>query len=172
LAGKLRNAGVVGCWLSHKRLMTHLASLDVPEYYGHLIVEDDVDIPTDFLLPSDEWHDVYRRVPTDWDMVYFGLTNPIGAPIGERLVRAKSAAPGSEGNWGTHAYMVRHGSIKTKILPWLEHMVDAIDEQYNVKFDDWNVYVVHPAIIKLNDDLSAQSSLLQTNAGSDKPMSY
>ena len=37
LAGVLRNAGVVGCWLSHKRLLTHLASLDVPEYYGHLV---------------------------------------------------------------------------------------------------------------------------------------
>ena len=174
LAGVLRNAGVVGCWLSHKRLLTHLATLDVPEYYGHLILEDDVDIPADFLKPSDEWHKVYTRVPTDWDMVYFGLTQPLGSPIGERILKASSAKPGHEGNWGTQAYMVRHGSIKTKILPALEYMTDAIDEQYNDHFNEWNVYVVEPAIIKLDTEMSADSSLLKVNAGvgDDIKMSY
>jgi GR25 family glycosyltransferase involved in LPS biosynthesis len=174
LAGKLRNAGVVGCWLSHKRLLIHLASLDVPEYYGHLVLEDDVHIPSDFLLRSDEWHKVYTRVPTDWDMVYFGLTNPIGVPIGERLIKAKKAYPGMEGNWGTHAYLVRHGSLKTKILPWLDHMVDAIDEQYNLKFNDWNIYVIEPSIIKLDEELSKNSSLLKMNvdAKDDQKLSY
>lgn len=174
LAGKMRNAGVVGCWLSHKRLLTHLASLDVPEYYGHLILEDDVDIPADFLKPSDAWHQVYKRIPTDWDMVYFGLTQPLGKAIGDRILKARSAKPGDTGNWGTQAYIVRHGSLKTKILPWLRHMTDAIDEQYNAKFDDWSVYVVEPAIITLDEIMSKNSSLLKVNvgAGDDVKMSY
>jgi len=164
-AGVLRNTGVVGCWLSHKRLLQHLAALDVPDYYGHLIVEDDIEIQEDFLKPGDDWHKVYSRIPLDWDMVYLGLTQPIGVPIGERLLRARKANAGEQGNWGTHAYLVRHGSLKTKILPCLEYMTDAIDEQYNVKFDDWNVYVVEPAILKLNETMSANSSLLKMNAG-------
>ena len=162
-AGEMRNRGVVGCWLSHKRLLEHLATLDVPEYYGHLIVEDDVEFPSDFLKPGDEWHAVYKTIPTDWDIVYFGLTEPLGKPIAPRVLRARTAH--GDGNWGTHAYMVRHSSIKTKILPWLSHMVDAIDEQYNLKLGDWNVYVVQPAIITLNEEMSKNSSLLKVNVG-------
>jgi hypothetical protein len=137
-------------------------------------LEDDVDIPVDFLKPSDEWHQVYKRVPTDWDMVYFGLTQPIGEAIGDRLYKARSANPAEEGNWGTQAYLVRHGCLKTKILPWLAHMTDAIDEQYNRKFDEWSVYVVEPAIIKLDEALSQNSSLLRVNASEneDVKMSY
>jgi len=165
-AGEMRNRGVVGCWLSHKRLLEHLATLDVPEYYGHLIVEDDVEFPTDFLKPGDEWHAVYKTIPTNWDMVYFGLTEPQGKPIAKRVLRARTAH--GDGNWGTHAYMVRHSSIKTKILPWLSFMTDAIDEQYNSKLGDWNVYVVQPAIITLNEEMSANSSLLKVNVGAEE----
>lgn len=172
--GVMRNRGVIGCWLSHKRLLTHLASLDLPDHHGHLIVEDDVEFPADFLQPSDEWHQVYKRVPLDWDMVYFGLTQPRGTPAGDRILRAVSATPATEGNWGTHAYLIRHGSIRSKVLPALEYMTDAIDEQYNRKFGDWNVYVIEPAIIKLNDTLSQNSSLLKLNVGAaaDAKISY
>jgi GR25 family glycosyltransferase involved in LPS biosynthesis len=46
---RLRNLGTVGCWLSHKRLLKYLASLDVDEHAGHLVVEDDVAMPHNFL---------------------------------------------------------------------------------------------------------------------------
>lgn len=164
--GALRNAGVVGCWLSHKRLLTHLASLDVPDSHGHLIVEDDVQFPAGFLKPGDAWHGIYHRIPTNWDMVYLGLTQPVGKPIGDGILRARTAHRG-EGNWGTHAYLVRHGALRAKILPWLAHMVDAIDEQYNLKFDEWNVYVVEPALIGLNDVHSKNSSVLKMNVNAD-----
>ncbi len=161
---ELRNLGTVGCWISHKRLLQHLASLPFSEHAGHLIVEDDVAFPTDFLEVTDEWHKVYKHVPTDWDLVYFGITNPYGSMIAPG-VRKLETKVGGGANWGTHAYLVRQGSLQTKLLPWLEHMVDAIDEQYNLKFSEWNVYAVEPNIIPLKPEMSQTSSLMHLNAG-------
>lgn len=158
----LRNVGTVGCWLSHKQLLTHLANLNVSEHAGHLILEDDVAVPADFLDLTDTWHTVYHRIPTDWDMVYLGITNPHGTLIAPGI-RKLETKQGGGANWGTHAYLVRNGSIRTKILPWLTHMVDAIDEQYNLKFSEWNVYAVEPSIIPLKPELSQVSSLQQIN---------
>jgi GR25 family glycosyltransferase involved in LPS biosynthesis len=164
---ELRNLGTVGCWMSHKRLLQHLASLPVTGHAGHLIVEDDVAFPPDFLEVSDVWHQVYKHVPTDWDMVYLGITNPYGPMIAPG-VRKLETKVGGGANWGTHAYVVRQGSLKTKLLPWLEHMVDAIDEQYNLKFSEWNVYAVEPNIIPLNPVFSETSSLMRLNAGIER----
>ncbi len=166
LAGVLRNAGVVGCYLSHKRLLQHLATLDVPEYYGHLILEDDVKLPADFLKPGDTWHGLYTKIPTDWDIVYFDITQPVGKPVGPGILRLRTSH-GGEGNWGTHAYMVRHSSIQSKILPFLELMNDAIDEQYNLKFDTWNVYALSPGLIVPHETHSKNSSLLKMNVGAE-----
>lgn len=155
----MRNLGVAGCYLSHKKLLKYLSELDVPDYYGHLILEDDVNIPRNFLEPGDEWHKYYWRVPVDWDMVYFDMTKPEGVMIDDGIMKLRYKRGDDGGNWGTHAYMVKHSSIKSKILPWLAHMNDAIDEQYKQKFDEWNVYCVVPGIIQLNPELSADSSI-------------
>ena len=167
----LRNLGTVGCWLSHKRLLAELVKKPVADHAGHLIVEDDVAFPSDFLEVTDAWHKVYRSIPTDWDMVYFGITEPHGRLIAPGVRRLETKVGGG-GNWGTHAYLVRHGAIRTKVLPFLEHMVDAIDEQYNLKFSEWNVYAVEPNIIPLNPTMSTQSSIKEINAGGDKTAAY
>lgn len=164
---RLRNQGTVGCWLSHKRLLHHLASLPVAEYAGHLIVEDDVAIPPNFLDLNDVWHTVYTSIPTDWDIVYLGITNPYGTEIAPGVQRLHTKKGGGA-NWGTHAYLVRHGSIHSKLLPWLSYMVDSIDEQYQLKFDEWNVYAITPSIISLKEEFSKQSSLKEINAGCKK----
>jgi hypothetical protein len=65
----------------------------------------------------------------------------------------------SGGNWGTHAYIVRHGALKTKIIPWMKYMIDTIDEHYKLKFNEWNVYAAVPGIIKLNETQAANSSI-------------
>jgi hypothetical protein len=64
----------------------------------------------------------------------------------------------NSGNWGTHAYLVKHSSLP-KILAWLAFMIDAIDGQLNMKFDSWNVYCTIPFIIDLDPVLSADSSI-------------
>jgi len=167
----LRNLGTAGCWLSHKRLLKQLAEQPVADHAGHLIVEDDVAFPSDFLDVTDAWHKVYQSIPTDWDMVYFGITAPNGPMIAPGVRRLETKVGGG-GNWGTHAYLVRHGAIRTKLLPWLEHMVDAVDEQYNMKFSEWNVYAVEPSIIPPKPSMSALSSLKEINSGGDKAAKY
>ena len=155
----LRNQGVVGCYLSHRNLMTYLSTLDVPDEYGHLILEDDAQVPPNFLHPDDEWHKVYQTVPTDWDIVYMDMTKPVGSFVAPQVMKLKFKVGEAGGNWGMHAYIVRHGALKTKILPWLEHMIDAIDEQIKLKFNEWNCYAVVPGIIPLNPAQSANSSI-------------
>ncbi len=165
---RLRNLGTVGCWLSHKRLLTHLASLPVEEYAGHLIVEDDVAFPPDFLELQDTWHKIFWRIPTDWDIVYLGITNPQGESVTpEGDILKLHTLPEGGGNWGTHAYLVRHGSIAAKLLPALRWMTDAIDEQYNQYFSEWNVYATVPSIIPVKAEMSEKSSLKAINAGSE-----
>ena len=156
---ELRNQGVVGCYLSHRSLLRHLAMLSVPDHYGHLILEDDVELPANFLHPSDEWHKFYYKVPTDWDIVYLDITKPVGHYVDKNIMKLEYKIGDDSGNWGTHAYIVKHSSIREKILPWLEYMVDALDEQYKMKFDEWNVYAVVPGIIPLNEEQSADSSI-------------
>ena len=155
-----RNLGAVGCFLSHKALIENLATMDVPDYYGHLILEDDITIPKNLLTSDGVWASARQRVPLDWDVVYLDIVEPQGKLISAGIMKLKYK---SNGNWGTHAYLVRHGSIKKKILPWLAHMIDAIDEQYNRKFSTWNVYAVVPGIIKLDPALSCpeKSSIQQ-----------
>jgi GR25 family glycosyltransferase involved in LPS biosynthesis len=158
--GELVNKGVVGCWLSHKRLLTHLAGLSgVGAGVGHLILEDDVQLPDNFLSGSDRWSEVARRVPYDWDIVYLGMSDGAkGTPVADGVVKL---APGPQ-QWGTYAYLVKHGSIRTKLLPALRFMTDAIDEQYNSLFNDINAYCIRPAIIVPHAEVGAVSSILHS----------
>lgn len=157
--GELVNKGVVGCWLSHKRLLTHLAGLNLGTSVGHLILEDDVQLPDNFLSGSDRWSEVARRIPYDWDIVYLGMSEGAkGMPVADGVVKL---APGPQ-QWGTYAYLVKHGSIKTKILPALRFMTDAIDEQYNSLFGDLNVYCIRPALIVPHAQVGAVSSILHS----------
>jgi len=152
------NKGVVGCWLSHKRLLEHLSSLDVQNDYGHLILEDDVHIPDDFLSDNDLWSRTSKNIPGDWDMVYLGLSGNVeGTPIADNIIKL---LPNKKEQYGTHAYLIKHGSIKTKFLPALRFMTDAIDEQYNTLYGDFNAYCVRPGIINPHDEISSKSTIL------------
>jgi GR25 family glycosyltransferase involved in LPS biosynthesis len=158
--GDVINKGVVGCWLSHKRLLTHLAGLTgVGAGFGHLILEDDVQLPDNFLSGSDRWSIVARGVPHDWDIVYLGMSDEAkGTPVADGVVKL---SPGPK-QWGTYAYLVKHGSIKTKLLPALRFMTDAIDEQYNTLFNDINAYCIRPAVIVPHAEVGAVSSIAHT----------
>jgi len=155
------NKGVVGCWLSHKRLLQQLANQDHQHDYGHLILEDDVHIPEDFLSGDDNWSKIAKNIPADWDMVYLGLyPEASGIPIADNIVKLQ---PLGYGQWGTHAYLVKHGSIKTKLLPALRFMTAAIDDQYSSLFGDLNAYCIRPSILPLNETMSTKSTILAMN---------
>jgi GR25 family glycosyltransferase involved in LPS biosynthesis len=158
---KIINKGAVGCWLSHKRLLQQLANIDRQSDYGHLILEDDVQIPEDFLSGHDTWAKISKNIPVDWDMVYLGLyPTATGTPIADNIVKLQ---PLGDAQWGTHAYLVKHGSIKTKILPALRFMTAAIDDQYSSLFGDLNAYCIRPSILTLNEEVSSKSTILAIN---------
>lgn len=151
------NKGVVGCWLSHKRLLKQLAQRDHQNDYGHLILEDDVAIPDNFLSGNDAWSRIAKNIPGDWDIVYLGMGgNPQGTPIADNIIKLST----NKDQWGTYAYLVKHGSIKTKLLPALRFMTDAIDEQYNTIFGDINAYCIRPSIINPDEVTGKKSSIL------------
>jgi len=150
----LRNLGSAGCFLSHRTLLEHLQTLNVPDDYGHLILEDDVNIPQNFL---DTWSNIQSSVPMDWDILYLDIAGPRGRNINAKVQKLKYTKGIEGGNWGTHAYVVRHGFIKT-MLPWLEYMIDCIDQQYKRQFNTWNVYALVPGIITLHAELSADEN--------------
>jgi len=154
----MRNLGAVGCFLSHRDLLSHLSFMNVPDWYGHLILEDDIKIPNKFLKKSDTWWKLREDVPADWDILYLGIHEPVGNLVNAN-VRKLNHATQDEGNWGTHAYLVRHGALKTKILPWLAWMIDSIDLQLNIKFGEWNVYCFREQLLELDKKIAAVSTI-------------
>ena len=157
---KLVNLGVVGCYLSHRALLEQLAAKNESE--GHLILEDDVSLPADFLQPGGRWSVLSKNVPQDWDMIFLRMWKPDGEIVAPGIMKLRSD-PSKRSNLGTFAYIVRHGSIKTKILPSLKYMVDAYDEHINLQFNNWNVYLLNPGIIDINDELQNESAINEIN---------
>lgn len=158
---RLVNLGTIGCFISTRRLLTHLSEQSFSNSAGHLILDDDVEFPRNFL---EIWEEKRQLIPADWDIVYLGIWNITGEDVAPGIKKLRSARPGERApNVGTFAYVVRHGAIKNKILPWLRYMFDAIDEQYVHKFDEWNVYGIEPKIVIVNDELNSKSSIDEIN---------
>lgn len=152
------NTGAVGCWVSHKRLLTYLADQPAHDNAGHLICEDDVEFSKDFLSGKDEWSKIAKNIPSDWDIVFLGIKKPIvGTDVAHGIKRKHTTY--NKGNWGTHAYLVRHGSLKTKILPSIKHMTNEIDVHYDMMSDHWNVYLCDPPTLRYNGVLALKSSV-------------
>lgn len=148
-----RNLGAIGCFISHKTLLQKLAKMPVPDNHGHLILEDDVQIPRNLIQ---DWENLSTAVPSDWDIVYFGMNNPKGYHIHPKIMRLQDTGK-DNGNWGTHAYLVRHGSIRA-LLKKLEYMFDSIDVQYSRFFNEMSVYIV-PKLVPLNMEQAKNSTI-------------
>ena len=156
------NVGAVGCWISHKRLLTYLSEQPADDNVGHLICEDDAEFSTDFLTGNDAWSKVSKNIPGDWDMVFLGIKKPIiGTTVAPGVKKMKTTY--NKGNWGAHAYLVRHGALKTKILPSIKRMTDEINVHYDMMADHWNIYICDPPTVRYNDKLAAKSSINNVN---------
>lgn len=145
----LQRGGEIGCWLSHKRLLTYLSKQDYPENYGHLICEDDVIIDRDFIR---KWNTLKTNIPSDWEMIYIGVGGPHGEKIADGILRWKNDK--GAGNWGTYAYLVRHKSIK-KILKSLTLMAAPIDVQYYKMLGGTNIYILDPPLINPTEEFGS-----------------
>jgi hypothetical protein len=140
-----KKPGVIGVWLSQKRLLRHLASLPVSPQYGHLILEDDVIVPTDFMS---QWNAIRQRIPRDWDMIYLGTGGTHGDRIDPQILRWKNDKYAA--NWGAYAYIVRHGALPF-MLEQLKYMDSPIDVQYYRRFTPLHIYIVDPPLITTGD---------------------
>lgn len=153
-----RNLGQAGCFLSHRTLLEHLASMNVSSNFGHLVLEDDSAIPSTLLDHT------FEEIPSDWDIVYLSITAPKGTRISPKVMKLHHSLKGASsdrdlGNYGTHAYLIRHGAIQSKVLPWMRYMIDSIDGQFEMKFDEWKVYAYVPGLLSLDPVLRADSSI-------------
>jgi len=134
--------GEIGCFLSHRNLLRSLADRNDSDY--HLIFEDDAIIPADL---SSKLTDVFQEVPSNWDMIFLGVSHP-------KLVHhhgmIHTAEEGAEGNFGTFAYIVRHTSLP-KINKHIAVMRKPIDNLFVEKMsgaDAWNIYILSPMVVR------------------------
>ena len=143
----LSRPGVLGAWLSHKRLLQHLATLPVSSSHGHLIMEDDVHLVPDF-VPT--WERLRHEVPGNWDIVYLGCGKQSGVHVAPHVLRAKGEERSA--NTGAFGYLVRHGFIP-HMLKQLEYMNAPIDVQYYRMLTDRNVYIMDPHLIYADEHM-------------------
>jgi len=142
-AGNVR--GVIGCFLSQRKLLTKISNEYPKNGEGTLILEDDVVFPRNFLKKLEN---IEKEIPTNWDVLFLGKTKTFGRRISKNIIKI-----GKRGhNWGNWAYVVKNKTLKKKLLPHLKMMTDGIDIQFNKVSDKVNMYVVEPNIINLNKE--------------------
>jgi GR25 family glycosyltransferase involved in LPS biosynthesis len=150
--GATFNLGVIGAYLSHRNLLEHIVK-NPGSKPGTLIFEDDVDIPADFYqkLAAAE-----PEIPTDWDFIFIDKFKEKGKMISKSIMKLEKDMTGML-NWGIWAFIVRNDSIKSKILPLMEHMIDVPDIQLAKHADKLNMYLLRPSIVSLDGETAVQS---------------
>jgi GR25 family glycosyltransferase involved in LPS biosynthesis len=141
--GAVFNLGVIGAYLGHRTLLQHVADTAVNKP-GTLIFEDDVEIPVDFY---DKLAAVEKEIPADWDFIFLDKLYTEGPMISEHVKKLNKDMTGFK-NWGIWAYIVKNSSLKEKILPKLEHMMDVPDIQLAKFADVLNMYLIVPSIVQ------------------------
>jgi GR25 family glycosyltransferase involved in LPS biosynthesis len=152
--GAVFNLGVIGAFLAHRALFRNLAET-APTKPGTLIFEDDVEIPADLY---DKLAAVQNEVPADWDFIFLDKLYTVGKPISKHIMKLDKDMTGMK-NWGIWAYIVKNASLKDKILPKMEHMLDVPDIQLAKFADVLNMYLIQPQIVK-QDARNAPNSVV------------
>ena len=152
--GAVFNLGVIGAFLAHRALFREIANTAANKP-GTLIFEDDVEISPDFY---EKLAAVQKEVPDDWDFIFLDKLYTVGKPISEHIVKLDKDMTGKK-NWGIWAYIVKNSSLKDRILPKLEHMLDVPDIQLAKFADVLNMYLIKPALVK-QDARNAPNSVV------------
>lgn len=128
---KKRRAGEIGCYLSHRRVLEHLATQPAKPWEFHLILEDDVILSSNFLATFQ-----VVEIPADCDILFLGINNPKLGAEKDGIARVHRIA-------SLHAYAVRHSSIPT-ILETLRYMFDPVDEMIAWDAERLGLYAALP----------------------------
>ena len=151
---RIFNLGVIGAFLAHRALFKNLAETAANKT-GTLIFEDDVDIPADFY---EKLAAVESQVPADWDFIFLDKMYVDATPVSNNIVKLKKDVTATK-NWGIWAYIVKNASLKDRILPKLEVMIDVPDIQLARFADVLNMYLLQPTIVK-QDARNAPNSVV------------
>jgi GR25 family glycosyltransferase involved in LPS biosynthesis len=155
---KMRYKGAIGCFLAHRGAMRHIA--EHPDAaQGTLILEDDVEFVPEF---RQKLQTLTQEVPSDWDIIYLDKVNPKAVDVSPNVQKFEKQMT-SHNNWGNWAYIVRHKSLKNRILPLLEHMIDPVDIQLHKFADKINIYLARPILVGLNQKTTYNSNINRIN---------
>jgi len=156
----MRYKGAIGCYLAHRGVMRHIAEHPNADSHGTLILEDDVKFEPEFATKLET---LKKEVPSDWDIIYLDKVNPKAKEVSPNVHKFEKQMT-SHNNWGNWAYIVRHKSLKDRILPLLEHMIDPVDIQLH-KFagDKLNIYLAKPSLVTLNEKTTYNSNINKLN---------
>ena len=156
---KMRYKGAIGCYLAHRGLMRKIAENPDADAQGTLILEDDIQFAPDFAAKLET---LTKEIPSDWDIIYLDKVNPKAKEISAAVQKFEKQMT-SHNNWGNWAYIVRHKSLKDKILPFLEHMIDPVDIQLHKFADKLNIYLAKPSLVTLNEKTTYNSNINKLN---------
>ena len=148
------NLGVIGAFLAHRNLLTHIADT-APHKAGTLIFEDDVYIPPDFLQ---KLAPVLPELPADWDILFLDKFRVEATRISPHLFKIPRDMTAKK-NWGMWAFIVRNSSIRSRILPTMEHMLDVPDIQLNKFAHVLNFYLATPSLVSPDEPSAAVSAV-------------
>ena len=152
--GAVFNLGVIGAFLAHRDLFRNQAA-NAADKMGTLIFEDDVEIPADFF---DKLAAVEKDIPADWDFIFLDKLYTVGKPVTDKVMKLDKDMTAMK-NWGIWAYIVKNDSLKDKVLPRFEHMLDVPDIQLAKFADVLNMYLIQPSIVK-QDARNAPNSVV------------
>ena len=153
-----RGRGVIGCFLGHRKVLEKIANDKTDKSEATLIFEDDVIFPSNFL---ESLENIKEQFPSDWDLVFLGNTKNLR---GKKLSKNIFEVHGDIFPWGAWAYIVKNSSVKTRLLPELNIMKEAIDHQYCMMSKTANIYRIYPNIVKLNK--TTHSNIMQISSKS------
>jgi GR25 family glycosyltransferase involved in LPS biosynthesis len=151
---KIFNLGVIGAFLAHRALFRNLAETAANKT-GTLIFEDDVEIPADFY---EKLAAVESQVPADWDFIFLDKMYVDATPVSSGIVKLNKDVTATK-NWGIWAYIVKNASLKDRILPKFDVMIDVPDIQLARFADVLNMYLLQPTIVK-QDPRNAPNSVV------------
>lgn len=156
---KMRYKGAIGCYLAHRGLMRNIAEHPDADAQGTLILEDDITFAPDFAA---KLATLTKEIPSDWDIIYLDKVNPKAKEVSPAVQKFEKQMT-SHNNWGNWAYIVRHKSLKDKILPLLEYMIDPVDIQLHKFADKINIYLAKPSLVTLNEKTTYNSNINKLN---------
>lgn len=153
---KTFNLGVIGAFLAHRNLLQHLAgTAAAAKAKGTLIFEDDVEIPKDFYSKLAA---VESEIPEDWDIVFLDKFRVEGRKISPHILKLDRDMTAKK-NWGMWAFLVKNSSIRDKILPTMEHMLDVPDIQLNKFAHKLNMYLIQPSLVRPDGETAWKSNV-------------